>query len=169
MFAERLRTMVSRWLPDRFYRSTAPSSGEVDNLNEMLAEIPLDQAQYRVTDEFSFLLKPSSISGVGVFCTHGIAKGTRLALFPQPRLRWFRTRFFSNNEIERDPRLKRYCDVYGVARSRGTHVARNFCWMQVGWYLNHSEQPNAHRTRNRYFASRDIEADEEITIDYRVL
>jgi SET domain-containing protein len=48
-------------------------------------------------------------------------------------------------------------------------VARSFSHMHVGWYLNHSDQPNAHHERFKYFASRDIDANEEITIDYRDL
>ena len=35
----------------------------------------------RETDELSFLLRPSAISGVGVFLTHPVKKGTYLALF----------------------------------------------------------------------------------------
>ena len=39
----------------------------------------------------------------------------------------------------------------------------------VGWYLNHSFTPNAYQEQYQYFAARDIEAGEEITINYRTL
>ena len=60
------------------------------------------------------------------------------------------------------------CGLIRFPRSCGV-VARSFGHMHVGWYLNHSDEPNAHHARFRYFASRDIDADEEITIDYRDL
>ncbi|MEX2285491.1 MAG: SET domain-containing protein [Planctomycetaceae bacterium] len=164
MITSRLRTMATQYFPNLLNGRKALQADECKNLNETLVEIPLDHNRYSTTDEFSFVLKPSSLSGIGVFSTHGIAKGTRLALFPN-----LKTRFFSNKQIGRDPRLKSFCQVYGVETRNGSRVARNFCYMQVGWYLNHSEAPNAHHECYRYFASRDIDANEEITIDYRLL
>jgi SET domain-containing protein len=164
MFANRLRTIVTRCFPNFLNGRKAPEHDARKSLNEMLVDIPLDHYRYSTTDEFSFVLKPSNIAGVGVFATHGIAQGTRLALFPN-----LRTRFFSNKQLERDPRLRRFCQVYGVETPKGSCVALHFGHMQVGWYLNHSDEPNAHHERYTYTASRDIDADEEITIDYRLL
>jgi hypothetical protein len=162
MFSYRLRRKLARWLP----RLTDILLGRRSDaaLNVTMAQIPIDLARYDRTDEFSFILKPSGLSGIGVFCTHGIAKGTRLALFPS-----LQHRYFSNEELRRDPRLKLFCQVYGVETGRGSVVARDFGHMQIGWYLNHSDQPNTHHERFKYYASRDIEANEEITIDYRDL
>jgi hypothetical protein len=159
VFVYRVRRKLARWLPRLVDRSHGGSEQ-----NAILAEIPIDPARYRTTDEFSFILKPSKLSGVGVFCTHAIAKGTRLALFPN-----LKPRYISNARLERDPRLRAFCQVYGVAIGGGSVVARSFGHMHVGWYLNHSDEPNAHHERFAYFASRDIAADEEITIDYRGL
>jgi len=42
--------------------------------------------------------------------------------------------------------------------------------MEIGWHMNHSATPNAHRnTEYDFFALRDIRGGEEITIDYRAL
>ncbi len=42
--------------------------------------------------------------------------------------------------------------------------------MPIGWYLNHAKVPNASRDKSyRWYASRDIKAGEEITIDYNSL
>jgi hypothetical protein len=163
MFAYRVRRKLARWFPglvDEFGRRSGPPG----SLNARMAEIPIDPRRYGTTDEFSFILKPSKLGGVGVFCTHGIAGGTRLHLFPD-----LKPRYFSNARLERDPRLRAFCRVYGVDVGSGSVVARSFGHMHVGWYLNHSDEPNAHHARFRYFASRDIDADEEITIDYRDL
>lgn len=134
-------------------------------MNESFFKMQPDDCKYAMTNEFSFVLKPSAIAGVGVFATHGIYKGTNLKLFPQGE-----TRRFSKEQLESDPRLKHFCLVYGVEAEDGTHVAPHFGCMSIGWYLNHADTPNAHRDDDfEYFASRDIAADEEITIDYRKL
>lgn len=134
-------------------------------MNDSFFDLPLDPRPFARTDEFSFVLKPSLIKGIGVFATHGICRGTRLELFPNGA-----TRTFSGEQLENDPRLKQFCQIYGVDSQGQTHVAANFGCMSIGWYLNHAETPNAHRDEDwDYFASRDIAADEEITIDYREL
>ena len=134
-------------------------------MNDQFAEIPLDHRRHAHTDEFSFVLKPSGDRGIGVFATHGIAQGTPLRLFPDGA-----TRQFTHQQLDRDPRLKRFCQFYGVDIDAGSSVAPDFGRMSVGWYLNHSETPNAKRNEDwDYFASHDIAANEEVTIDYREL
>jgi hypothetical protein len=164
LFSYRVRSRLVRWFPrlgDRLLgRRSVPGTGT----NVTMAAIPIDPVRYGDTNELSFVLKPSKVSGVGVFCTHGIEKGTRLALFPD-----LKPRYFSNEELARDPRLEAFCRVYGVETGRGSFVARSFGHMQIGWYLNHSDEPNARHERFEYFAIRDIEANEEITIGYHEL
>jgi uncharacterized protein len=117
------------------------------------------------TDEFSFILRPSPNDGVGVFCTHGIRKGSRLRLFPGPE-----QRCISDENPEKDTLQKRFCHWYGIKDKDGCHVPHDFGCMEIGWYLNHSGAPNAHHDEHYdYFASRDITAGEEITIDYHTL
>lgn len=114
------------------------------------------------TTEVSFVLRPSPHDGVGVFCTHGIRKGTVLRLFsgPDPRLA-------THACMAEDPVLAIFSHHYGIDTEEGCYIPHDFGCMEIGWYLNHSASPNACRDRdNRYFAGRDIAAGEEITIDY---
>jgi uncharacterized protein len=132
-----------------------------------IINIPLDTSGQlrKETSELSFVLRPSPHDGVGVFCTHGIKKGSRLRLFPGPDLR-----LIPNEKQAGDPLLEVFCDRYGIEDRHGDRVAHDFGCMEIGWYLNHSETPTAHHDENYdYFASRDIQAGEEITIDYNTL
>lgn len=110
------------------------------------------------TDEASFLLRPSR-HGVGVFAAHAIRAGTYLRLYADP-------------EAEISRRVRR-CEVPGefikyCLEVDDEHVIRpnDFGHMELVWYLNHSPTPNAGHCDYRYHALRDIEAGEEITIDY---
>ena len=117
-----------------------------------------------VTSEYSFVLKPSA-HGVGVFATHDIAKGAPLRLFgddPDLTLRSM------ERSIEAVPAMLRdYC----MSRENGVLVCpRDFGRMEIGWYLNHSCQPNTRRDDNYdWYALQDIKKGEEITIDYNLL
>ena len=114
------------------------------------------------TDEFSFILKPSNISGVGVFATHDIAKGAKLSVIPEPR----RERILNTDAVPEE--FKQYC----------IHRENNKLWcpdafniMKIGWYINHSSSPNAaHKGGDYvYYATKDIVAGEEVLIDYNTL
>jgi SET domain-containing protein len=114
-----------------------------------------DLAVASKTTEYSFILRPSTIHGIGVFCTHDIKKGTPLRLFvPEEKDRVLPA-------IEH-PAFEQYC----FDTPRGTHGPADFGRMSVGWFLNHSHAPNAFHKNYVYFAARDIKAEEEITIDY---
>ena len=127
--------------------------------NTTFTQIPLSEVP-RETDELSFVLKPSAISGVGVFLTHPVKKGTYLDLF------WDDTvRRVPRAEIEKNPQLKGFCLFYGIERQEYVCVPHKFSHMEIGWYLNHSAIPNAVHDK-KWIAARDIEAGEEITIDY---
>ncbi len=108
------------------------------------------------TDEFSFVLKRAE-HGIGVFAAHAIAAGIHLRLWAnEPR----------ELRTEEVPQAFRgYCIKMGKA----VYAPRDFGAMDVGWYLNHSDTPNAHHRDFEYYASRDIAAGEEITIDYNSL
>lgn len=128
-----------------------------DNLT--FVQIPHD-VNPRETDELSFVLKPSKIAGVGVFITHPVKQGTYLALFYEDTVR--RVPY---SEMEKNPQLKAFCLVYGIERREYVCVPHNFTYMELGWFLNHSTTPNAVHD-GKWIAARDIEAGEEITIDY---
>lgn len=115
------------------------------------------------TDEFSFMLRVSTIAsaGIGVFALHGIAKGVWLEVFP----RGYRSRRFKASELPAS--LRSYCtakpnDVYAAPRA--------FNRMSIGWYLNHSEAPNVlwDDDLDGYVAARDIAEGEELFIDYNL-
>jgi hypothetical protein len=119
------------------------------------------------TDEFSFVLKPSTVcDGVGVFASHDIAKGTRLRLFgnhvedgvDRPRV------FFDRAAVPET--FRGFC----VDEGERLLCPHDFGEMPVGWYVNHSDDPNAVQTDRKWFwALRDIVAGEEILLDYRTL
>lgn len=117
------------------------------------------------TNEFSFILKPSPIGGVGVFATHDIKQDTYLRLFGDEKILEGRTRIIDANVLDSD--FKKYC----MYRDGGLMVCpEDFGQMQIGWYLNHSIK-NANALHKNYFwyATRDIKAGEEILIDYNTL
>lgn len=108
-----------------------------------------------MTDEFSFTLKPSPLDGIGVFATHGIAKGACLRLFAEGDERKLTIKIptaFQKHVVVDNP----------------TMCPSDFGRMSVGWYLNHSDDPNAAHKDYVYFALRNIDAGEEITIDYAI-
>jgi hypothetical protein len=115
------------------------------------------------TDEFSFILRVSTIAhaGVGVFALHDIAKGVWLEVFP----RGYVSRKFKSGELPEA--LRNYCtakpnDVYACPQA--------FNRMYIGWYMNHSPTPNAlwDDDLNGYISARDISAGEELLIDYNL-
>jgi len=114
----------------------------------------------RETDELSFVLRSSPLAGVGVFTTHPVQKGSYLALFLDDTVR--RIRY---SEMENNPQLKAFCLTYGIERREYVCVPHHFSHMEIGWYLNHSKDPNAVHD-GKWLAARDIAAGEEITIDY---
>jgi SET domain-containing protein len=115
------------------------------------------------TDEFSFAIKKSE-HGVGVFAVHDIEAGTYLRLFGDE----------DNPDdvhvIRKKEDVPEYFRQYCVDKGDGTMMCPNdFGCMEIGWHLNHSRTPNAYQRDYEYYALRDIEAGEEITIDYNDL
>lgn len=112
------------------------------------------------TDQFSFILRPSGIEGIGVFATHNIAKGSYLRLFSPSE----RVKIRKENEKHRV-----FLHRYSVELKGEFHGPEDFGRMSIGWYLNHRARPNAEHRKYRYYATRDIRAGEEITINYDTL
>ncbi len=133
--------------------------------NITFIKIPEQPVSKCYTDEFSFILKPSPIAGVGVFVTHKIKKGTRLRVFSgEP------TRKMKMSEVKKNPVLAKFVEFFAVASNGVAYMPPNFSRLDVGWYLNHSDKFNAYHDENyRYYASRDIEEGEELTINYNDL
>ncbi len=118
------------------------------------------------TDEFSFILKPSS-HGVGVFATHNIKQGTYLRLFSKQDEGVNPDRELPKEDVPAS--FRGYC----VDRGDTVICPRDFGEMPIGWYLNHSRTPNARHSNLKedylWYASRDILAGEEILVDYNSL
>ena len=113
------------------------------------------------------VLKPSPIAGVGVFTTRRIAEGEHLRLWQEED--W---RFVTLAEAEADPALRELRDTYCVSDANGYWCPLDFHRMSIGWYMNHSGQPNVRTSRElnfEYYATRDIEAGEEIVCDYAAI
>ncbi len=118
------------------------------------------------TDEFSFILKPSE-HGVGVYATHAIQKGAHLRLFVDEE-----TTKHESRELEKGKVPEAF---WGHCLDRGDTMIcpPDFGALPIGWYVNHSSEPNIepgpnsnkHR-RYRWYALRDIQEGEEILIDY---
>lgn len=133
----------------------------------MFVELPIntESPPQKQTTELSFVLKESPIANVGVFATHAIAGGTQLRLFPGPP-----SRLLTRDVLQKTPLLERFSEFFGVDATEGVYVAADFGQMEIDWYLNHSDTPNASHDKNYdYYALRNITAGEEITIDYREL
>ena len=110
------------------------------------------------TDQFSFVLRPSKIQGIGVFATHLIKPGTKLRLFSRgEQTKWVKrtsdhfNHYFRHFCCENDGRIS---------------APGDFGRMSVGWYLNHSDRPNTYAIRYIFFAKRQIRPDEELTVNY---
>lgn len=112
------------------------------------------------TNEFSFILKPSKY-GIGVFALHDIAEGAYLDLFRED----FQEEVRETKDVPEE--LQGFC----LGREDGKLLCPKFFnRMDIGNYLNHSENPNMRYEKGKgYFAKRDIKAGEELFADYREL
>jgi SET domain-containing protein len=117
------------------------------------------------TNEFSFVLKPAA-HGVGVFATHDIPQGTRLRVFGDTNP----IRLMKKEDVPET--LRDWC----ASRRDVLMCPPDFGYMPIGWYLNHSDEPNAMHdstettdTYGEWLAARTIRSGEEITINYNEL
>lgn len=127
--------------------------------------------------EFSFILKPSPLGGIGVFCTHDVAADT--LIFPHTH----ELRILNIKDVPEN--FLKYC-IY-ISDSEVIAPER-FDRMEIGWFINHSPEPNIenrHPIRNvkrtneaemlrdmrvrSIYTKRNIKAGEEILINYNNL
>jgi SET domain-containing protein len=115
------------------------------------------------TNEFSFILKPAKNPehGVGVFTLHNIDEGILIAAF----LPTHSSRHMKKEDIPES--LLGYC----VGKEDGTYACPNdFSCMEIGWYLNHSKNPNiAGNAIDGFYSLRSINAGEELLLNYNDL
>ena len=113
------------------------------------------------TDHQSFILKSSTVKGIGVFILHNVDKGTHLELF--------RADFQEELRDEKDvpEELQGFCLNH---QSGKLLCPKFFNRMDIGNYVNHSENANMRYEKGKgYFAKRDIKAGEELLANYKEL
>jgi hypothetical protein len=111
----------------------------------------------------SFVLRPSSIEGLGVYATHDIEANVQLDLWGGEEEHCCP---ISEIDIQSAQLIRRY----GVVSDGVVWFPPRFNRMAIGWYLNHSDSPNVEwRTGDQIYSLRPISAGEELTIDYRLL
>lgn len=108
-------------------------------------------------------LRPSRIHGVGVFAIRRIPKGTYVFPDDDDELMWIRKSELADLTAEDRKLYEDFCiirgDLYGCPRS--------FNRLTPAWYFNESSAPNMGVDETyRFYALRDIEKDEELTVDY---
>lgn len=117
--------------------------------------------------EFSMILQPSKIDGIGVFTLQDIPQGA--ILFDCSHV----IRKLNTKDVP--SALLKYCAHLNDTECLGPE---RFDRMEIGWFLNHSDTPNigynnpalatGDRTREMY-ALRDINAGEELLLNYNEL
>lgn len=112
-------------------------------------------------NQFSFLLKPSLIDGVGVFAARSIKKkGESLRLFSS------KERVITVRMPSKYP--PQFLQSFCIRTGKNSYdCPADFSQMSVGWYLNHSDDPNVGHCNFDYFSIRAIHLGEELTVNYR--
>ena len=111
-------------------------------------------------------LKPSPIHGIGVFAIRHIPKGTNIFKDDNSEMIWI-----DKNEANRKSgEIKKLFDDFCVLHKGKYGCPKGFNNLTVSWYLNQpprGHEPNV-ECKNEYdfFAARDIEAGEELTVEY---
>lgn len=109
-------------------------------------------------------LRPSKIHGIGVFAIRDIPKDTYIFTGDNSKIVWV-------NKIEVDgqePAIQELYNDFCIIQGSKYYCPDNFNNLNVGWYLNESkENPNVRCDDNYdFYALRDIEKDEELTVNY---
>ncbi len=104
------------------------------------------------------ILKPSPIDGIGVFTLTPLKKGDGVPLFAADD-----SKVISRRENVRLP--KAYSRYHVPDADEKWWGPVDYHRMSIGWYLNHSDEPNIDASAN-FTALRGIKAGEELTIDY---
>jgi hypothetical protein len=112
-------------------------------------------------------LRPSKVhrGGVGVFAICDIKKNSPIFGDDDDDMVWV----YKKNLAGLVKPLRELYDDFAVIKNNGKKYGcpRNFNLLTLSWYLNESKNPNVQCDNNyRFFASRDIKAGEELTVNY---
>jgi hypothetical protein len=111
-------------------------------------------------------LKPSPIHGIGVFAIREIPRGTNIFKDDRSEMVWV-----DRTEIQRKGgEIRRLYEDFCVQDDGKYGCPNGFNNLTVAWYINEPSEgtePNVEcRDEYDFFAARDIEAGEELTVDY---
>jgi len=109
-------------------------------------------------------IMPSPIHGVGVFAIRKITVGSYIFHGDNSKMVWID----KADIVDLEPELKRLYDDFCIIEADQYLCPDNFNNLNVGWYLNEcKENPNVGCDANYdFYALRDIEPGEELTLDY---
>ena len=109
-------------------------------------------------------LRPSKLHGVGVFAIREIPRETNLFPDDPGGLRELDPGFLENE----DPEIRQLYDDFCVLSDGKWYGPATFNNLTVGWYINHSANPNVTCDSDFNFITlRCIQKGEELTVDYR--
>ncbi len=109
-------------------------------------------------------LKPSNVhkGGVGVFAIRKIPKETRIFADENEEVCWV-----PSSSLPKSAALRKLYDDFSVIDGDRYGCPPSFNRLTPAWFLNESKKPNTRCDDNYdFFSLRDIEAGEEITVDY---
>lgn len=105
----------------------------------------------------------SKIHGVGVLAIRKIKKGTYIFCGDDEEIIWVKKEKLKNLSKE----LKKLYEDFSIIKSDKYGCPRNFNLLTPAWYLNDSKHPNVAIDKEyRFFALRDTNKGEELTVDY---
>jgi len=114
-------------------------------------------------------LKPSPIDGVGVFAIKKIKEGTPIFSGDVDEIRWVKP-----EDLPKEGCLQEFYKKFAIVkngkdgRTKRYGCPRNFHRLTMSWYLNDpkkGEMPNVRCENYDFFAARDIDPEEELTVD----
>ena len=111
-------------------------------------------------------LKPSPIHGIGVFAIRDISKGTNIFKDDRSEMVWV-----DRTEVQKKSgEIRRLYDDFCVQDNGKYGCPNGFNNLTVAWYINEpleGHEPNVECIGEYdFFAARDIEVGEELTVDY---
>jgi SET domain-containing protein len=105
--------------------------------------------------------------GIGVRAERPIKKGSRIDAWEPGDMIWVPL------ESVTDIEYLKWLNVFGIVVWKGFYAPKNPMRLSLAWYINHSERPNVNIAVTpktwTIRARRDIEAGEELTVDYGTL